>query len=110
VAYGLISPKHKRTEGRAPEWGSEFTTKVATLQGDSSEIAPTLNVELWDLVAGGRVLPLFWNSLFFWYFLLTIQNKTSAVVASHAVVVGVREAPCTRGRSSKGQLQQQRVM
>jgi hypothetical protein len=35
--------------------------------------------------------------------------KTSAV-APHAVVVGVREAPCTRGRSSKGQLQQRRVM
>jgi hypothetical protein len=24
---------HKRTEGRAPMWGSEFTTKAATLQG-----------------------------------------------------------------------------
>jgi hypothetical protein len=35
--------------------------------------------------------------------------KTSAI-ASHAVVVGVRKAPCTRGKSSKGQLQQQRVM
>jgi regulator of extracellular matrix RemA (YlzA/DUF370 family) len=35
--------------------------------------------------------------------------KTSAI-APHAVVVGVREAPCTTGRSSKGQLQQQRVM
>jgi len=31
----LISPTHKRTEGRAPVWGSEFTTKVATQQGDS---------------------------------------------------------------------------
>ena len=35
--------------------------------------------------------------------------KTSAI-ASNAVIVGVREAPCTTGRSSKGQLQQQRVM
>jgi hypothetical protein len=35
--------------------------------------------------------------------------KTSAI-ASNAVIVGVRDAPCTTGRSSKGQLQQQRVM
>ena len=34
--------------------------------------------------------------------------KTSAI-AFHAVVFGVHEAPCTTGRSSKGQLQQQRV-
>jgi len=25
----VISPTHKRTEGRAPVWGSEFTTKSA---------------------------------------------------------------------------------
>ena len=31
----IISPTHKRTEGRAPVWGSEFTKKVAALQGDS---------------------------------------------------------------------------
>jgi len=30
---GVISPTHKRTEGRAPVWGSEFTSKDATLQG-----------------------------------------------------------------------------
>ena len=35
--------------------------------------------------------------------------KTS-VIPPHAVVVRVREAPCTRGRSSKGQLQQQNAM
>ena len=46
----VFSPPHKRTEGRAPVWGSEFTTKVATLQGDSTEIAATLNVKLWVLV------------------------------------------------------------
>ena len=40
----FISLTHKRTEGRAPLWGSEFTTKVATLQGNSVENAPTLNV------------------------------------------------------------------
>jgi hypothetical protein len=26
-SHCLISPKHKRTEGRAPVWGSEFTSK-----------------------------------------------------------------------------------
>jgi len=33
-----VSPTHKRTEGRAPVWGSEFTTKVAhsSLKGVSS--------------------------------------------------------------------------
>jgi hypothetical protein len=35
--------------------------------------------------------------------------KTSAI-AANVVVVRVREAPCTTGRSSKGQLQQKRVM
>jgi hypothetical protein len=35
--------------------------------------------------------------------------KTSAI-AFHAAVFGVHEAPCSTGRSSKGQLQQQRVM
>ena len=29
----IFSPTHKRTEGRAPVWGSEFTSKDATLQG-----------------------------------------------------------------------------
>ena len=32
----MVSPTHKRTEGRAPVWGSEFTSKGATLQGGSS--------------------------------------------------------------------------
>ena len=27
INYGIISPTHKRTEGRAPVWGSEFTSK-----------------------------------------------------------------------------------
>jgi len=31
----VISPTHKRTEGRAPVWGSEFTSKNAALQGGS---------------------------------------------------------------------------
>jgi hypothetical protein len=29
----LFSPTYTRTEGRAPAWGSEFTTKNATVQG-----------------------------------------------------------------------------
>ena len=29
----VISPTHKRTEGRAPVWGSEFTSKDAAIQG-----------------------------------------------------------------------------
>jgi hypothetical protein len=35
----LISPTHKRTEGRAPMWGSELTSKDAALQGGVGEIA-----------------------------------------------------------------------
>ena len=46
----VISPTQKRTEGCAPVWGSEFTSKAATLQGDPAEIAATLNVKLWDSV------------------------------------------------------------
>jgi hypothetical protein len=30
---------HKPTEGRAPVWVSEFTTKAAALQGDSEDFA-----------------------------------------------------------------------
>jgi hypothetical protein len=32
----IISPARKRTEGRAPVWGSEFISKDAALQGWSS--------------------------------------------------------------------------
>ena len=34
----LISPTHKRTEGHAPVWGSEFTSKDAALQGGSEKL------------------------------------------------------------------------
>ena len=39
--FRVFSPTHKRTEGRAPVWGSEFTSKDATLQGggDPAETA-----------------------------------------------------------------------
>jgi hypothetical protein len=48
---GFISPAHKRTEGRVPVWGSEFTTKIVTLQGDSADFAARLNVYIWVLTA-----------------------------------------------------------
>jgi hypothetical protein len=36
----IISPTHKRTEGRAPVWGSEFTSKRRrTTGGDPAETA-----------------------------------------------------------------------
>jgi hypothetical protein len=38
--FELISPTHKRTEGRAPVWGSEFTSKRRrTTGGDPAETA-----------------------------------------------------------------------
>jgi hypothetical protein len=37
-------PTRKRTEGRAPVWGSEFTTKAAKPHGDSNELFPSLCV------------------------------------------------------------------
>jgi hypothetical protein len=43
----FISPTHKRTEGRAPVWGSEFTSKRRrTTGGDPAETAARLNVKL----------------------------------------------------------------
>jgi hypothetical protein len=57
----FFSPTHKRTEGRAPMRGSEFTSKDATLQRDPAQTAAGLNVKLWDsvVVPGcGRDLPL----------------------------------------------------
>jgi len=46
--YLLISPTHKRSEERAPVWGSEFTTQAAELQGDSVEIAAGLKFRAFD--------------------------------------------------------------
>jgi hypothetical protein len=42
-------------------------------------------------------------------FKFKLSLKTSAI-AFHAAVFGVHEAPYSTGRSSKGQLQQQRAM
>jgi hypothetical protein len=73
----FIGPAHKRTEGRAPAWGSEFSKEVATVQGDTAEISPRLNVTFWDsvvvlvlvlvvvvVVTGGELPPLKPNPLF----------------------------------------------
>ena len=56
----LVSPTHKRTEGRAPVWGSEFTSKRRrTTGGGSSRNRCRLNVKLCDLRdGGGFFLPL----------------------------------------------------
>jgi hypothetical protein len=44
----FVSPTHKRTEGRAPEWGSGFTSKTPHYMG-AGEIAARLNAKLCDL-------------------------------------------------------------
>jgi hypothetical protein len=48
--FRIISPTHKRTEGRVLVWGSEFTSKDAALQAGVGRIAARLNVELCDLL------------------------------------------------------------
>jgi hypothetical protein len=67
----FISPTHKRTEGRAPVWGSEFTSKRrCTTGGDTAEIAVgrTQNCAMcvtdrrWDLTAYYH--PIHWWSHF----------------------------------------------
>ena len=71
------SPTHRRTEGRAPVWGSEFTSKDAALQGgDPTETAARLNVKLWTSVTGCGASELFGN---FW---LTIQNTGNRHVSN----------------------------
>jgi len=40
----IISHTHKRTEGRAPVWGSEFTSRGAYYKGDPADTAARLNV------------------------------------------------------------------
>ena len=53
VNIALFSPTHKRTEGRAPVWGSEFTSKRRrTTRGDPVETAARLNVKLRTSVTG----------------------------------------------------------
>jgi hypothetical protein len=61
----LFCPTHKRPEGRAPVWGSEFTSKDAAPQGGGpAETAARLNEKLrdlrdWCLVVPGGILLLF---------------------------------------------------
>ena len=57
----VISPTHKRTEGRAPVWGSEFTSKRRRTTGgeDAAETAARLNVKLRDLRDRWPVVVLF---------------------------------------------------
>jgi hypothetical protein len=50
----LVCPTHKRTEGRASVWGSEFTTKDARYRGGSAEIAAGLKRNLRNLVTAWR--------------------------------------------------------
>ena len=52
------SRTHKRNEGRAPVWGSEFTTRAATLQRDSADFAARLNVKFWICLRACAVVEL----------------------------------------------------
>jgi hypothetical protein len=38
VPFGFDSPAYKRTDGRAPVWGSEFTTKTRTTGGGQQKL------------------------------------------------------------------------
>jgi|AntAceMinimDraft_5_1070358.scaffolds.fasta_scaffold61809_1 hypothetical protein len=52
VSMVVVSPTHKRTEGRAPVSGSDFASKDAALhEGGVGEIAARLNVKWCDLPA-----------------------------------------------------------
>jgi hypothetical protein len=59
-ARRIISPTHKRTEGRAPVWGPEFARQVATRQGgvgrNHSHAERDIVVSGDCAVTGGRVL------------------------------------------------------
>ena len=58
----VISLAHKRTEGRAPVWGSELTSKAAAIQGGSSRNRCWAERKIVDFGGGaflpGRELPL----------------------------------------------------
>jgi hypothetical protein len=54
-AASKLGPAHKRTEGRAPVLGSEFTTKAAKPHGDSKESLPSPGeVGLIPVLTGAR--------------------------------------------------------
>ena len=50
ISVVVISPTHKRTEGRAPVWGSELLQKTLHYRGDPAETAAGLNTKLWTSV------------------------------------------------------------
>jgi hypothetical protein len=61
----VISPTHKRTEGRAPVWGSEFTTKASAMQGGFSRnrsYAERKVLGFGDCVVTRGAIPGIWNS------------------------------------------------
>ena len=67
----VINPTHKRTEGRAPVWGSEFTSKrCRTTGGGSSRNRCRLNVKMWTSVTGDL-----------WCFFTAEQQQTAAATA-----------------------------
>ena len=54
----LVSPKHKRTKGRAPVWGSDLLQKDAALQGgDPAETAANLQGGLVPNKISGHLFP-----------------------------------------------------
>ena len=51
-----LGPQHKRTEGRVPVWGYEFTTKAATIQGVHLNSCPAfVHVDLGLVLSRARV-------------------------------------------------------
>jgi hypothetical protein len=53
-----FSPTHKRTEGRASVWGSEFTSKVAKLQGWSIRNRCWAKCKILGSGGSGELLPI----------------------------------------------------
>jgi hypothetical protein len=68
---GIVSPTHKRAEGRAPVWGSEFTSKTPHNREDPAETAARLNAKLWTSVAGD-----WW----WWWHLTTISPSPPSIL------------------------------
>jgi len=50
----MISPTHKRIEGRTPVWGSEFTSKAATPRGTQE-----IEHKIWNMACGDWMLKRF---------------------------------------------------
>jgi hypothetical protein len=69
VTFSCVSPTHKRAEGRAPVWGSEFTSKDATLQGGSSRNRCWAKCKIVDFggdwLTGGELPPPLLSRIFY---------------------------------------------